>query len=161
HFETKELDWAGAPLTVLPQSAFNTLKNEKSLKAPPAAGTQFLRVNINKAPLTNAKMRHALSLAIDSQSIIDSIMQGEQKQATNFVPPALGLTQKPAFTPHDIQKAKHAFEEALQEEQLTRETLPQITLTFIDSERAQKIYSSIKQNYKDAFDIDLQLVPLP
>jgi oligopeptide transport system substrate-binding protein len=155
------LDWAGAPLSVLPQDSIEALKKAGDLKSEPAAGTQFLRLNVEIAPFNNTKMRHALCLAVDAQTIIDTILQGEQKLATSFVPPELGLPAFAYFVPNDLQGARAMFEDALQELQMKQEMLPQLSLTYMDSGNMQKIAESIQKNIKNAFNLDIILKELP
>jgi oligopeptide transport system substrate-binding protein len=159
-YQKDALDWTGAPLCVLPKDGIKALKHEGNLKSEPAAGTQFLRFNIEKAPFANSKMRHAFCLAIDSQKIVDDILMGQQKVATSFVPSELGIPAKAYFVPNDLQGARAFFEESLQEQQITREMLPEITLAYIDIGHMPAISESIKQNIKEAFNITITLLPL-
>lgn len=156
-FEERALDWVGAPLSQITSDGVEIFKKENSLKQAPAAGIQFLRVNVEKGPLANATLRKAFSLAVDRQAIINDVMQGDQKPACSFVPPALGLTPKEYFAPQDLHMARTLFEEALSQMEMTRDSLPQISLTYISSEKTDKLAQALQQNWKDAFDIDVAL----
>lgn len=156
-FEKGELDWVGAPLSILGADGISSLKQNGQFRSNPAAGTQFMRVNVDKAPLNSVKFRKALLLAIDSQAIINGIMQGGQSPAIGFVPPVLGLPQKSYFIPHDVEGARRTLEEALIEMAMSRNDLPTITLSYISSERAQKIAEALQQTWKDAFNLQVNL----
>ena len=65
-------------------------------------GTYFLCVNVNKEGLNNAKVRQALSLAIDREYIVDKVAQGGQIPADTFVPTGLS----------DIDTSKEFHDEA-------------------------------------------------
>jgi len=156
-FQKGELDWVGAPLSILGPEGINTLKQSGQFRSNPAAGTQFMRVNVDKAPLNSLKFRKALLLAIDSQAIVTTIMQGGQSPAIGFVPPVLGVQQKSYFIPHDVEGARRTLEEALIEMAMSRNDPPTITLSYISSERAQKIAETLQQNWKDAFNLQVNL----
>ena len=159
-FERGKLDWAGSPTSTIPMDAIASLKKRGMINTLPAAGTGFVRANCGVFPLSCAKLRKALALAIDTQAIVDHIMQGNQPVATAFVPPCLGLTNKGYFTPHDTALASKLFEDALGELKVSRETLPQIRLTYASSsDRSQKIAQAIQQDWKTLFQIEVALEP--
>jgi len=158
-YENRELDWAGSPTSTLPPDAIEALKKDGKLQIAPAAGTQFLRVNVERSPLNSEKMRRAFCLAMDRKAICDHIMQGNQTPATSFVPPVLGLKLNSFFSPQDMKEATSIFEDALQEMHLSREELPTITFCYAATERNQKIAQTLQQNFKEAFQIQVKLMP--
>ena len=72
-----------------PPSEYPRLKKEGRLQISPYLGTYFFSFNVTQAPLDNVKVRKALVLAMDRQSIIDNVAKGEQKAALAWVPPGL------------------------------------------------------------------------
>ncbi|NNM28881.1 MAG: peptide ABC transporter substrate-binding protein [Akkermansiaceae bacterium] len=50
-------------------------------------GTRFVRFNVTRPPLDNPKVRRALALTIDRNSLIDNVLQGGQMPAYGMVPP--------------------------------------------------------------------------
>ena len=52
-------------------------------------GTYYISLNDQKEPFTNAKVRKALSLAIDRDYVANTIMQGTYEPAYNFVGPGI------------------------------------------------------------------------
>jgi peptide/nickel transport system substrate-binding protein len=64
-------------------------------------------------PLTKKKVRQAINLAIDKQSIVDNIYMGTAIKATNGMPPfMLGYNDAIADYPYDPEKAKKLLAEA-------------------------------------------------
>jgi len=59
------------------------------LRIDPLLGTYFFRLNVNRPPLTDPRIRRALSLALDRTAIVDKILRGGQLPALRIVPPAL------------------------------------------------------------------------
>ena len=81
-----EIDWIDRPITnviprLLPREDFN-----------PAAylGSYFYRVNVNEPPFDDPRVRRALALAIDRESIVTHITKAGEQIAYGFAPPGMG-----------------------------------------------------------------------
>lgn len=157
-FLAGDLDWTGSPHSTLPPDAISSLKKEGLLNSAPGAGTHWFRINTEKAPFTLAKMRRAFSYALDRQAIVDHVLQGYQTPATGIVPAKLGLQEEsPYFKDNDLPTAQKLFQESLDELQLTKETLPLITLTYAANERSHKVAQAVQQQWQKAFQILVNL----
>lgn len=155
-FENHELDWVGSPMGTIPLDTVAILKKKKeTLHTAPAAGTQFIRVNINSPYLNNILFRKALALAIDRQAIVDHIMQADQLPATSFVPPCMGLQQNRFFPLYDAQEAQKLYNQALQEMKI--EEPSSLVLSYAASERMHKIAQVLQQNIKEVLGLELRL----
>jgi oligopeptide transport system substrate-binding protein len=53
------------------------------------AETRFLAFNLAKTPLSDVRVRRALSLAIDREKLVNLVLRGGQEAATRFLSPAL------------------------------------------------------------------------
>ncbi|HAH96841.1 MAG TPA: ABC transporter substrate-binding protein [Firmicutes bacterium] len=80
-FETGELDYGDNP----PPAEFPRLQKEKKLAISPYLGCYYYLLNVNVKPLSDVRVRHALSMAID-RTTITQITAGGQKPATAYVP---------------------------------------------------------------------------
>src|ERR1700745_1198053 len=60
------------------------------IRIDPYEGVYFYRINISRKGLDNAKVRLALSLAIDRDAIVKNILRQGQKTATGYTPPGMG-----------------------------------------------------------------------
>jgi oligopeptide transport system substrate-binding protein len=72
------------------------------LQVQPLAETRYLSLNLQRPPLNDARVRRALSLAIDRQAVVDAVLKGGQRRAFNFIPPGLGgyfPVESPAAAP--------------------------------------------------------------
>jgi oligopeptide transport system substrate-binding protein len=155
-FEKGELDWAGSPMATLPPDAIAALKAQKKLQICDAAGTQFIRANCERAPLTSKKLRQALSAVIDRALICEYVMQGGHMPSKLLVPPFMGLggSQEPLLDP------KATLDEACQELTMTKEEISKaLSLSFPAKERTQKIATVIQQNWKEHLGLDIGLAP--
>ncbi len=81
------------------------LAGRKDLKAFPYLKTGYMGFVIEKFPLTHAKVRRAISMAID-RSKIGEILHGNQKKASSFVPPGIVGHFPKLGLPYDPIKAK-------------------------------------------------------
>ncbi len=109
-----------------------------------------------------SRVRRALSMAIDRQSLIDNVTQG--RPGTGAVVRRPGLAGAPTMQDHpdlgikfDAAKAKAELDAYLKEKGLTADQLD-ITLMFNTSSGHQKIAEAIQQMWKDNLGIDVKVV---
>jgi ABC-type transport system substrate-binding protein len=78
------------------------------------ACTQFLWVNFNREPLTDAAVRRALSCAINREAICAELYRDIASPATGIVPPGIEGFREKAWlaATYDVDKAKQALEDA-------------------------------------------------
>jgi len=55
------------------------------------AETRFLSFNTQRPPLGDARVRRALSFALDRARLVERVTRGGQRPAVNFLPPALAI----------------------------------------------------------------------
>ena len=81
--ETGDLDWAWDP----PFNTFDTFSPEVKVRRHPQGGTYFLCLNnaLTDSPLNNRDVRHAVSLAIDREEIIQKAFFGLLRPVTGFL----------------------------------------------------------------------------
>ncbi|OOS23373.1 ABC transporter substrate-binding protein [Moraxella pluranimalium] len=74
----------------LPPEQYDQLKNELGAEViePPKLCTYYYEFNHTKAPFDDVRVRKALSLALDRDIIVDSILKQGQKVAYQFTPEA-------------------------------------------------------------------------
>lgn len=73
----------------VPSEEIPTLKNGEDFFVDPIMGTYFITFNTKREPFNDAKVREALSLAIDRKYVAETITQGIYSPATNFVGPGV------------------------------------------------------------------------
>lgn len=73
----------------------------------------WLPLNLNRPPLDNVKVRQAMSYAVDRESIVKSVLQGQAVVANGPIPPGLSAYD-PSYKPYtyDIEKAKQLLTDA-------------------------------------------------
>jgi peptide/nickel transport system substrate-binding protein/oligopeptide transport system substrate-binding protein len=111
-FEGKNLDAAWVPEPDLGRLRGDATLS-KELQTIPLLSIFHLRVNLKDNAMGDPKVRQALAMAIDRQTIIDTVLQGQGSPAYGIIPPGLSAFD-PNYNPfpHDIQKAKDLLKEA-------------------------------------------------
>lgn len=152
-----ELDWAGSPLSMLPQDAMNELKNNRSLNVMPAAGTHFFRFNVTAKPLDHKKMRLALAMALNRAEIVEHVLQGGQLPATALVSPMKNWEVKSYFQDNSLKQANQLLDEVCVELKMKRENFPAIKILYVTLERNQKIAEVVQQQWQKGLGIKVEL----
>ncbi|MBL9190056.1 MAG: peptide ABC transporter substrate-binding protein [Opitutaceae bacterium] len=99
----------------VPSSKVDTYARERpaELHRAPMIETRYLAFNTRRAPLTDARVRRALALAIDREQIAARVLRGQQTAATRLIPAALDAGPAPAAAHrHDPAVARALLAEA-------------------------------------------------
>ena len=79
----------------------------------PLLSTYFYRINTTKKPFDDVRVRRALALAVDRESITRNILRAGQKPATGLTPPGCGMGyQTPDIMRFDPVEARRLLAEA-------------------------------------------------
>ncbi|MGG1227130.1 oligopeptide ABC transporter substrate-binding protein OppA [Bacillus sp. PK3-037] len=160
-FQAGELDWAGLPLGQLPTESLPSLKKDGSLHVEPMAGVYWYKFNTEAKPLDNVNIRKALSYAIDRQSIVKNITQGEQIPAMAAVPPTMkGFedNKEGYYKDNDVKTAKEYLEKGLKEMGLSKASdLPKIKLSYNTDDAHAKIAQAVQEMWKKNLGVDVEL----
>lgn len=111
-FEAGSLDISLAPEADLPR-----IREDENLNAQlfsvPTLSNYNLRINLNDPKVGDVRVRRALSLAIDRQLVIDTVLQGQGVPADGLYPPGL-TTYDPDFNPFErnLDEARSLLAEA-------------------------------------------------
>ena len=115
-------------------------------------GTYYYRINTNKYPLNNLNFRKALSLAIDRELIVKSILKGNQKISYSFTPPdENGYNPKTKLDFNPI-KAKEFLEKSGYDV-----NNPPLEILYNTSEGHQKIAQAIQEMWKKNLGLNVVL----
>ncbi len=78
----------------------------------PLHETRYLALNVSRPPLNDARVRRALSLALDRRVLVEKVMKGGQRPAYSFVSPGLGGYTPAAQLTEDAAEARRLLAEA-------------------------------------------------
>ncbi len=83
------------------------------LESPPVLFTTMLAFNTTRAPFDDARVRRAVSLAIDRQRIVDAAVAGYAVPARGAIPPGIFEgSQQPGASRLDVERAKALLDSA-------------------------------------------------
>lgn len=161
-YESGEVDWITDPA---PNIAVNLREQgRKDLIVGPGFGTNFITVNVKpevkgvvqgKNPLSDVRVRQALAMAIDKESIVTTISRMGEPVATTYTPPDAfqNYPMKPGFK-MDIERAKALLAEAGYPNGQGMPTLPIVFNT--DSPVRQLIAQSLKNQWEKNLGIRVE-----
>ncbi len=148
-FRTGRLDVAYS----LPLSKIETYRRNHpdTYRATPYYGTYFYRLNVTQKPLDDKRVRRALALAIDRESIIKNILRDAgQTPAFNFTPPSDKFTSE-ARIAGDLAEAKRLLAEAGYPE---GRGMPRVEILFNTLESHRVIAEAIQQMWRTRLGVN-------
>lgn len=116
-------------------------------------GTLFLRCNTRRGPLGDVRVRRALCLALDRESLISNVVQGGQKPALGIVPP-FGDYQSPALVRHDADEARRLLAEAGFPD---GRGFPEFKFLITDRDTAKRLGEAIQGMWRDTLGIRVRI----
>lgn len=121
-------------------------------------GTEFYAFNTQKAPTDDARVRLALSLAIDRESLVNNVVKSGIP-APYYTNPGAAGAPKPDKYPdlgvkYDPTQAKALLDEYLKEKNLTADKL-NVSLLFNTAESNKKAAEAIQAMWKDTLGINV------
>ena len=125
------------------------------LHIEPYLGTYFYRINVTKPPLNDKRIRRALALTIDRESLVADVLRGGQLPAFCLTPPGTaGYTCRTQLH-ENIAEAKRLLAEAGYP---GGKGLPPIELLYNTLEAHRIIAESIQQMWNKSLGIEVHLV---
>jgi oligopeptide transport system substrate-binding protein len=125
------------------------------LRVDPLLGTYFLRVNVRRPGLEDARIRLALALAVDRAAIVGKVLRGGQRTAYSFTPPGLG-----AYAPDPVQRGTPEDARRLLAESGHRDGagLPVLDLLYNTSETHRVIAEAVQEMWRRGLGVRVNLV---
>lgn len=127
----------------------------------PDLAVYYFNINNTEKPFNNAKIRKALSLAIDRQTIVEHVAQGGQTPAYSIVPPGIpdvsGDYQENTgkLFEENVEEAKKLLAEGLEEEGLDK--LPSFVYLYNTSEGHKAIAEAVQEMWRKNLGVETTL----
>lgn len=125
------------------------------IRLDPYLGTYFYRLNINRPPLGDARIRRALAMAVDRQAIVDKVLHGGQAPAHFLTPPNTNGYTPTARIPTDFAAARELLKSAGYE---GGRGLPPIELLYNTSENHRIIAEAIQEMWRRELGAQVTLI---
>lgn len=142
--------------STLPISKIAVYEAEKSPAYKPSSllATYVYRFNVNKPPLNDVRVRRALAMAINRESIVRDVAKGRQLPAGNFCPPGIAGFTATASVPQDVPSAQKLLAEAGFP---GGAGFPKIEILFNTNEGHRQIAEAIQQMWRKSLGIEIGL----
>jgi len=139
------------PLDKLP--VYKAMPKSPLVQAP-YLGTYYYLLNTDRPPLDDVRVRKALSMAVDRDTLVSTVLQGAYVSAYSITPPdTLGYYPPKTFS-YDPDKARALLADAGYP---NGENWPGLELTYNTSENHRKVAVAIQQMWKDVLNIEVTL----
>lgn len=164
-FEAGNLDLAAPPSADIPRIQADPVLSEAFFVGP-SKYTYYYGFNTEKAPFDDVRVRQAFSMALDRVSIVENVTQGGQQPAGFFtradvaagpsqeMNPELGV---PWAAEDRIEQAQALLQEYLDEQGITVDELPAITMMHNESEGHARIAQAAQQMWAEVLGVDVQI----
>lgn len=118
-------------------------------------GTYFYRINVTRPPLDNPLVRKALTLAIDTKTLVKRITKGNEIPATGYVYDSMAGYQSPGNLSFNPEKAKKLLAEAGYPE---GKGFPSFEILINTQEAHKVIAEAIQEMWHKYLGIDVGLI---
>ncbi|MFE4428085.1 peptide ABC transporter substrate-binding protein [Peribacillus butanolivorans] len=158
-YQSGELDIA-YPLPVDVQGQLVN-SGDKEFKNGAELAVYYYNFNTKVKPFNNAKVRKALSMAIERKKITDNVAQGGQKPAYGVVPPGIpdasGDFQENTgdLFAENVDEAKKLLKEGLAEEGMKE--LPDFSILYNTLDSHKKIAEAVQGMWRDNLGVEVTL----
>jgi len=139
----------------LPAKIEDYQKNSPGLlHIDPYLGSYFYRINTTNKPFDDVRVRRALAMAIDRETIVKNVTRGGQIPANFFTPPGTAGYTTRARIASDVEEAKRLLAEAGYP---NGEGFPKTSIIFNTSENHRAIAAAIQEMWRKNLNIDIEL----
>ncbi|MCF7928559.1 MAG: peptide ABC transporter substrate-binding protein [Spirochaetales bacterium] len=149
-YKNGELDWS----TEVPNDAIDEAKLRDDHQSNAVMIVYYYVFNTERPPLDDARVRRALSLAVDREEIVEKIRRKGDVAAYGIVPPMKGY-QPPETFSDNAEKARQLLAQAGYPD---GEGFPVFEVLYNTSETHKKIAEYVQQRWKETLNIDVELV---
>lgn len=139
------------PLDKIP--VYRAMENSPYVNAP-YLGTYYYLLNTEKPPLDDVRVRKALSLAVDRERLMSTVMHSAYFAAYSITPPDTLGYFPPKLFGFDVQQARRLLADAGYPD---GKDWPGLELVYNTQESHRKIAVALQQMWKDALNIDITI----
>jgi oligopeptide transport system substrate-binding protein len=152
-FRTGQLDITNeCPLTKL---AIYRREHPESVRVDPYDGIYFYRFNVARKPFDDVRVRRALALSIDRESLVKNVTLADEAPAYNFVPQnLLGYRSEHSFKA-DVVEARRLLAEAGYP---NGKGFPRVDLLYNTLEKHKTVAEALQQMWRKNLGVDISLV---
>lgn len=139
------------PLDKIPM--YQAMEDSPYVQAP-YLGTYFYLINTRRPPLDDVRVRQALAMAVDRETLTSTVMQGAVVPAYSITPPGTLGYQPPKLFSFDPPRARELLAAAGYPDGAG---WPGIELIYNTSESHRKVAVALQQMWKDVLNIEITI----
>lgn len=141
----------------LPTAKIDVYKAEhpEFLTIHPFFGTYYFKFNVTNGPLADLRVRQALSMSIDREALVKTVVRGGQEPAYSIVPPGTAGYSARTRVKFDIQAAKELMARAGFPE---GKGFPRIEVLYNTDDGHKSICEAVQRMWKANLGIDVAIV---
>lgn len=122
--------------------------------AADSLGTYYYLINTDRPPVDDARVRKALSFALDRDKLTNTVLQNTAIPAYSITPPNTLGYYPPKLFEYDIEEARRLLAEAGYP---NGEGWPGLEIVYNTQEAHRKVAVAIQQMWKEALNIDITI----
>jgi oligopeptide transport system substrate-binding protein len=150
-YKNGEIDWVNNQ--AFPAAAIDEAKLRPEYQVSPQLSTYYYIFNVTKKPVSDAKVRKALAMSLDTAELVSKITKGGEQVANSITPKMAGYI--PAVgNAFNVAEAKKLLAEAGFAD---GKGFPKLTVIYNTSERHKMIAEWVQQQWKTNLGIDIDL----
>lgn len=149
-YEAGDIDFLYRP----PQTKIPTLANRADFYSSPSFGEYYYALNVKHPILQDQRVRRALALAIDRETLTKRVVRGKDIPATGFIPAGVPGYPYKKHLSFDPQQAKKLLADAGYPE---GKGFPSLTITYNTMEQNRLVAEAIQQMWKQHLGLDVRL----
>ncbi len=150
-FLAGDSDW----IPTVPPAQTDAARNRPEYYVSPYLGTYYFRFNITKPPMNDLRVRKALSMAVDRESLTKYVTKAGEIPSSTFVPAGMRGYEGVRGLGFDLNAAKKLMAEAGYP---NGKGFPKVELLYNTNEVHRVITQAVQQMWKDSLVIQVELV---
>jgi oligopeptide transport system substrate-binding protein len=150
-FVAGESDW----VPQVPTLQIDAVKGRPEYYVTPYLGTYYFRFNVTKPPVNDVRVRKALSMAVDRESLTKFVTKAGEIPTTSFVPAGMRGYEGVRGLAFNVAAAKELLAKAGFP---NGKGFPKVELLYNTNELHRVITQAVQQMWKDNLGIEVELV---
>ncbi|MFP4114644.1 MAG: peptide ABC transporter substrate-binding protein [Spirochaetota bacterium] len=149
-FQDGQIDW----IQDVAPARLEEMKQHPTHHANPAFISYYYEFNTDVEPLDDARVRRALTMAIDRQELVTRVTRGDQFPAFGITPPLPGVYEAVVAFEEDYDAARELLEDAGFP---GGEGFPELTILYNTSEGNRAIAEYVQQKWNEELGINVEI----
>ena len=149
-FLAGESDW----VPTVPPAQIDAARKRPEFYVMPYLGTYYFRFNLTKPPITDVRVRKALSMSVDRESLTKYVTKAGEIPSSTFVPAGMRRYEGVRGLPFDVAGAKKLLAEAGFPD---GRGFPKVEVLYSTSELHRVVTQAVQQMWKEHLGIQMDL----